>query len=299
MVEATAAARDLLRDHADRAATGVLTDPAAVAAVVGVERIACAAGEWQADVLAGLVEAPPGEDDLGWVVGDVVEQVAAALIAPPHGSVPDAAAVNFEAGHHVIATDAVLLRAAVRAGHRSLEEMPYYRIRYGHRGLRFTTSDSAWLVGMVGAGEGVVSQQVGWVARVLAVRGMPTWLLQRHLDALVEEVAGAVPDADVTGLAATGDALAAQRRAHVADAALRRADDLVAEVLADVASPPAEAIPRVGAVLAAAHADVAAGVVPDDAAVAGWLVDRDPAWTPLVERLRRHDWSVLADRADG
>lgn len=271
----------LLLAHCDRVADGRIEDPAVLAAVVGVERVACAANTTDADALRRLIaDREAAGPDLGWVLDDVAGQVRAAQ-ADTTRATPDAAAVNLEAGHHVIARDAVLLRAAVRAGHRSWVAAPYYAIRYGTRGLRFTTSDSAWLAGLVGAGQQVVDQQVGWLSRVLAARGMPTWLLQSHLEVLVEEVRAAAPTQDPTTLAATARGMAERRRGVV--------DDHLLTDLAAAAWPiPTEAaVPQVGALVAAAHADAVTGVVADDLPVTGWLVQRDPAWRDVVDDVRR------------
>ena len=66
--------------------------------------------------------------------------------------------------------------------------VPYYAERYGERGRRFTASDAAWLASLSGQTEAVVADQTLWLGRLLAVRGMPTMLLERQLEMLVEEL---------------------------------------------------------------------------------------------------------------
>ncbi len=176
----------LLRTHADRAEAGVLTDPAALAAVVGVERLAIGAGTTDAAVLRGLlVDVPPG---LAGLVAEVVGRVDEGLARREVGRSPDAGMVNAEAGHHAVSTRAAPLRAAVRAAHATWQAFDYYEARYGGRGARFAGSDSAWLVSLAPLEADQAVAQVQWLARVLAARGMPSWLLERHLDDLSAEV---------------------------------------------------------------------------------------------------------------
>ena len=186
------AVTELLLAHVDRATTGPLDDPAVVAAVVGVERLVVATGSTDAHVLRdALAGRPVAGADAGRVADLVAEargHVAAGLIRRDSGQSVDAGVVNPASGGYEITTDANLLRAAVRAAQGSIDAMPYYGARYGARGSRFATTDSAWLISLAGLGTDRAIHQVEWLARVLAARGMPSWLLEIHLDALVAEV---------------------------------------------------------------------------------------------------------------
>jgi hypothetical protein len=271
------AVTELLLAHVDRATTGPLDDPAVVAAVVGVERLVVATGSTDAHVLRdALAGRPVAGADAGHVADLVAEargHVAAGLIRRDSGQSVDAGVVNPASGGYEITTDANLLRAAVRAAQGSIDAMPYYGARYGARGSRFATTDSAWLISLARLGTDRAIHQVEWLARVLAARGMPSWLLEIHLDALVAEVR-AVADEDAVGsLPAAALALAAVRRRHVDDDLLRSADEWADEALGD-----ALPVPRAGALMAAAVADQRAGVTRDDSSLVDWLTD--PARVP-------------------
>jgi hypothetical protein len=192
-------ARRLLLEHADRTLTGRVEDPAALAAVVGIERLVVATGSTDASTLRAAVEGRLSQDaeagaagQYGAHVADLAGQahrhVVAGLLRRSTGQSIDAAVVNPEAGAYPVTTDATLVRAAVRAAQRSFDAMPYYGVRYGERGARFASSDSAWLISLAPLGEAQAIRQVAWLSRVLAGRGMPSWLMELHLEELVAEV---------------------------------------------------------------------------------------------------------------
>ena len=99
--------------------------------------------------------------------------------------------LNAEAGDHLVPQDQNLLQAALRAGERCWLEFPYLGARYGERGLRFTDSDSAWLATLAERTATDAIDQVLWLGRILARRGLPRLLLERQLALLIEEL-GAV-----------------------------------------------------------------------------------------------------------
>lgn len=269
---------DLLIAQAARATIGRLEDPAVVAAVVAVERLVVATGSTNPQILRDALEGRPvAGADAGHVAEIVAEgkgHVAAGLIRRASGQPVDAGVVNPASGGYEITTDATLLRAAVRAAQGSINAMPYYGARYGARGSRFATTDSAWLISLAALEEGRAVQQVEWLARVLAARGMPSWLLEIHLDALVTEVRSVTDETDdaheagVGSLPAAALALATTRRRHVDDDLMRSADAWADEALGD-----ALPVPRTGALLAAAVADTLAGVTRDDSSLVEWLTD--------------------------
>lgn len=269
-------ARLLLLDHVDRSLTGPLEDPAVLAAVVGVERLVVATGSTEATVLRLALEgrltahdAPTADlERVAELVVEAENHVVAGLVRRDEGLPADAAIVNADAGGHEITTDATLLRAAVRAAQRSIDAMPYYGARYGARGSRFATTDSAWLVSLAWLDEAGAVRQVQWLARVLAARGMPSWLLEIHLDELVGEVRSVAEPGTVGALPAAAAALASARRGHVDDELLEAADAWAVEAAGD-----ALPVPRAGALMAAAVADARSGVARDDAALLDWLTD--------------------------
>jgi heme oxygenase len=114
-------------------------------------------------------------------------------VDPARGERRLAEEMNADAGDHPAPRDLREMQAALRAGERSWRESPYYLARYGERGMRYTRSDSAWLVTLARQEEAVVERQIAWLARVLAARGMPTLLLERHLEILHGELARELP----------------------------------------------------------------------------------------------------------
>jgi hypothetical protein len=141
-------------------------------------------------------------------------------------------------------------------------------VRYGERGSRFATTDSAWLISLAPLSEERANRQVAWLCRVLAGRGMPSWLMELHLVELVAEVRAAAGDDAVGVLPAAATTLTVARRRHVDDELLDQADRWVDEAVG-TASP----VPRAGALIAAATADTSAGVAADDSVLLDWLTD--------------------------
>jgi len=79
---------------------------------------------------------------------------------------------------------------ALRAAKVAWEKYPYLEYRYGERGRRFTDSDSCWLVTLTRAPRQVaVTKALEWLRTVLASRGIPTVILEFHLDAILRRSA--------------------------------------------------------------------------------------------------------------
>jgi len=286
-------AHRILLDHADRKVTGPLEDPAVLAAVVGIERLVVATGSTDVRVLyaalAGRRVPDADPERVAALVAEATRHVVAGLLRRSTGQAIDAGVVNPASGGYEITTDATLLRAAVRAAQGSIDAMPYYGIRYGERGSRFATTDSAWLISLAALAESRAVPQVQWLSRVLAARGMPTWLLEMHLDALVSEVRSVADPAAVGSLPAAADALAVARRRHVDDELIRSADDWADEALGQDLP-----VPRSGALMAAAIADERSGVTRDDRVLVDWLTDPERVETDVATRLLALRRRVLA-----
>lgn len=265
-------ARQLLLANADRTVSGRLDDPAVFAAVVGVERLVVATGSTDPEVLRAALEGNLPEhahgSDVASLVAEGERHVAAGLVRRANRQAVDAALVNPDAGAYEVTTDATLVRAAVRAAQRSLDAMPYYGIRYGERGSRFASTDSAWLISLAHLGEERATRQVAWLCRVLAGRGMPSWLMELHLDELVAEVRSVAGEEAVGALPAAASAVTAARRRHVDDGLLVLADGWADDSLGDELP-----VPRTGALLAAATADALSGVTHGDHVLVDWLTD--------------------------
>ena len=278
---------DLLLAEADRARTGTVTDSATWAAVVGVERVSLVAGTQDAARLRLLLQGH-AEDDVLTEVHLARERVRDALVRSAQQRGPDSGVAHREAGHHSVTTDAVRLRAALRAAHRTFETEPYYRARYAARGARFAGTDSAWLVTLAELPRDGCLGQVDWLARVLAARGMPSWLLERHLEDLVDELEGVLGAGSAGYLGAAATALRSRRRDVASDEELLAAPARLRE-----ASGGLEPLPGAASLVVAAAADAANGVTAGYEACVGWLTD--PArCDPRVAAWLRHEAATVA-----
>ena len=220
-------------------------------------------------------------------------------------SLPDAGAgtslltaLNPHAGVHPLPADLRVIAVAIEAGQRSFDAFAYYDLRYGDRGRAFTRTDSAWLAAI--AEQGVdVTRQVVWLARVLASRGMPSLLLERHLDGLSAALAREFPGRVMAyeSLRAAAERLRRGRLtalpyAEGTRAELSRELSAIPDNERAVAISPEEAATLVVAALAddaASHlrGSEASGRVGAAASLRAWLADEgrfSKAWCVAVER---------------
>ncbi|MBK7721172.1 MAG: hypothetical protein IPI32_02825 [Austwickia sp.] len=193
--------------------------------------------------------------------------------------------VNPQAGSHLITADPDALAACEAAIARSYAEHPYLQQRYGDRGRRFSSSDSGWLITVTDLGREGTLDQVLWLGRVLAARGMPRLIMEEHLGYLAEEL-GARRPADRTTrcalLRVASDELRAKRERAIDPAE-------AAEITAAFASrvDPAElaALPSTARLLVAAVADEADGLPGAVDSLVEWLADGErfnPTWIEAV-----------------
>ena len=201
------------------------------------------------------------------------EAILAAVMA---SSVRLAEALNFAAGAHPVPRDLREVHAALQAGEQSRNAFSYYEARYGERGRRFTRSDSAWLVTLSRMPEQEALRQVAWLGRLLAARGMPRLLLERHLEVLHAQLAADLPAnrGDYQILQRAAHALAQERHARLANA---RFEQLCGELesaccLQSSATPPIPAR-EAGVLLVAAVVDEACGVPQAVESLCRWLTD--------------------------
>lgn len=101
--------------------------------------------------------------------------------------------LNPESGDVPFPEDHREVEAALRAGKISYRFIPYLEWRYHERGIRFTRSDSAWLAWLTRHRQEHVDQQIIWLRNILANRGMPSWILERHLCVLHRQLVRAIP----------------------------------------------------------------------------------------------------------
>lgn len=193
--------------------------------------------------------------------------------------------LNAEAGTHPVPSDPREWDAALRAGDLCWRRFPYLAERFGKRGLRFARSDSAWLATLTRLDPPVVSEQVAWLRGILATRGIPSVVMQTHLEILCDELAAALPAGRVAHgrLREAAVGLAAARRAHVAEAPLAA---LAAEFAAATGERWRTRLPHTPVLLAAALADELDGSVGAVRSLVGWLTEPQrfpPAWRSAVE----------------
>jgi hypothetical protein len=200
--------------------------------------------------------------------------------------IPQASTINRAAGSHPITDDPRELEAARRAAERSVREYPYYQARYGESAMRFGHSDGAWIALLAHDIQRGVNEQVLWLGNVLACRGMPRLLLERHLEILHEELAAAVPEERprYEKLQRAAEMLRAQRRAVLGDDDMHA---LAAELDASVSGEGSTPIPRLGEVVVAAAVDERLGIHEAAASVERWITVPErfpPGWTDAVHR---------------
>lgn len=193
--------------------------------------------------------------------------------------------LNPEAGGHPITDDLRELHVALCAGAESWQAFAYYEARYGARGLRFTNSDSAWLVGLCHHGAAHVHKQVGWLGRMLAARGMPRLMLEQHLELLHERLCEALPDRSGR-YAVLRDAAHVLRDARREQLPQHDHDALALDFEQHVGSDERARLPRIGELLVAAVADERDGITGAVSSLAGWLTDParfGPSWIAAVQ----------------
>jgi len=199
------------------------------------------------------------------------------------GLVRTASMLNPEAGDHPVPDRAEELRAALAAARRCREEFPYFDARYQDRGRAFARSDAAWLATLAPLPEGECLAQVEWLGRILANRGIPRITLERQLELLQEELAGAPPGPGA--LPAAAAALRAERLGRLPQArwsALERAFVLATD------DEQQGRFRNCGALVLSAVADEAAGLERAATSLLDWLADpqRFPApWVGAVRNL--------------
>src|ERR1700712_1946074 len=202
-------------------------------------------------------------------------QTIDALVAAVIGTVSDGTpvkALNPEAGNHDITLDPRELAAALGAGERTWQRLPYYELRYGARGRRFTRSDSAWIVTAAKESAPTAKRQLRWLGAVLAARGMPRWLLEMHLTELHTALVLALPEnrGAYDRLLEVAAMFHLERHRHLDEAF---AAELATTFDRRVGPNPTPRIPEAGALLVAAVAGERADVENAVDSLMEWLSD--------------------------
>lgn len=191
--------------------------------------------------------------------------------------------VNPDAGMHAISSEPAERAAAEAATRQSWREFPYYPRRYGERGWRFSLSDSGWISTLSDSTDSEALTQLRWLAQLLAARGMPQYLLERHLFHLHAALTEVMPG-DVMRYARLhrcADALRAQRVGKIPEeqfVALARDFEFRAR-------NSESRIPNMGVVLVSAVVDDALGLGDVARNVGDWATDEsrfDASWRTAV-----------------
>lgn len=206
------------------------------------------------------------------MLADRLQRALAALSPHPDTLRVTAAALNPEAGNHLIGRDPLELKAALKAGRISWQRFPYYKWRFGSRGRRFTRSDSAWLITLSQYDSAAMKQQIDWLGVLLSSRGMPQWLLEQHIETLVAELHRELPDRPgrYDGLRSAAQHLREGRCSQISEA---RFTQLWSAFDATVGEPWRARLPEAGALLVAAVADRKAGIRQAVSSLESWMTD--------------------------
>ncbi len=184
---------------------------------------------------------------------------------------PEAVSLNPEAGRHPIPSDPRELAAADRAGDACWRMFPYLDRRYGERGRRFTSSDSAWLVTLAEVDQQTADQQVVWLGNVIGARGLPRIILECQLRLLHQELCESVPARHemYARLRVASHLLHSRRTALLPDAQF----DALAAQFETRTDPLPDRVPHVGALIVSAVLDATDDVPSAAESLTGWLTD--------------------------
>ena len=193
--------------------------------------------------------------------------------------------VNPEAGNHPVPEDEREIEAALKASDRAWESFGYYSQRYGERGKRFSDSDICWLVTLTDLDQKALQDQVDWICRVLATRGMPTLMMEQALEFLADELDKAIPDkaAFYDKLRVSAQQLKNARENRIQDAAMQT----LAEEFEQAAGKMADTYRGTGRLLVAAVADEKNGIEGSINALKDWLTDGDRFSTEWIRAVHK------------
>ena len=193
--------------------------------------------------------------------------------------------INPAAGSYPVTSDAREVAASVAAGERSWREFPYYEARFGERGRLFGHSDSAWLSLVAESPQEQVNAEVMWLGSVLSSRGMPQYLLERHLEYLHQALCEAVPEKRETydRLLRAADMLRGLRTSQLGEDFARRA---AAEFDRRVGAEWKRRFPHMGMLLVSAAADERLGIGRAVPALEEWVTDPARFPEPWIQAAR-------------
>ncbi len=193
--------------------------------------------------------------------------------------------INPSAGSHAIPDDPREIQAAIRAGEITLHQTPYFEWRFGDRANKFAHSDSAWMTALTRLSENAFAQQIDWLARLLAPRGMPQWTLEEHLRNLHAELISSRPEnkEQYQKISKVAEKMKSEREMRLG------ADEFsqLAEEFEDRVKHEGHDLYRnAGKILIAAVCDETGGIKNAVASVQSWMTDPArfaPDWIAAVE----------------
>ncbi|WP_161569218.1 biliverdin-producing heme oxygenase [Candidatus Oscillochloris fontis] len=180
--------------------------------------------------------------------------------------------INPLGGNHPITNDMEEIKAVFRS-HRRIDKLfPFMELRYGLKGRRFSWSDGCWIASLLDEGQESINQQVRWLTRLMARRGMPQWFMECHLILMTEDLTQARPynQERYLKLSETARVLAEERRASINDANLVALDNAF---YARVGQEWRTVMPNCGGLIASAVADDRNGVPHALEAFMSWMTD--------------------------
>lgn len=182
--------------------------------------------------------------------------------------------INPEAGDHAIPDDEREIRAALKASDLTWAEYGYYEQRYGARGKRFSDSDICWLVTLTELDRETMQNQIEWICRLLATRGMPTIMMESSLQYLYEELKTAAPENEkrYAKLLGASEGLRKARESRINN---EKFEALANEFDQATKAETGDDWKRTGKLLVNAVTDEASGTRGAVAAIQSWLVRED------------------------
>jgi hypothetical protein len=197
-------------------------------------------------------------------------------------------ALNPEAGNFPIPTNPMEIEAAIEAGMICWNEFSFYEKRYGERGKRFTISDSVWLVTLHELPFELALNQVLWLAKYLANRGMPVITMEYHLKYLYQELAKRIPENEPNykTLLDVSEQLKKQRTDKISDSVFEKSNALFHDCYKQFNAEDAM-LQNTGLLIASSIADSKNGMNESMVNFKTWLTDPElfsSNWIQAIEK---------------
>ena len=199
--------------------------------------------------------------------------------------------INPEAGNFPIPTNPLEIKAALTAGLNCWNEFPYYEKRYGERGRRFAVSDSVWLVLLSELSEEGAIKQANWLSTLLAVRGMPTYMMEIQMQMLFDELSKSIPlnEPKYSVFLKIAESLKIQRSAHISEIHFKHSNSVFEKFYSELNLPEDASLglKNIGKLIASSIADDSNGIPDAKNSFKNWLVNKEifpENWILSVEK---------------